>query len=100
MPLGKWPSKFNPSLMQAVTINICTSKEYSPDIFSVNVPSRTGKTTLLKEIIADTIVKKAKIITDLNPNNLEVIKTNTPEPCYRNYYKIPKENKKNRNNSC
>ena len=94
MPLGKWPSKFNPSLMQAAAINICTSEEYSPNIFSVNGPPGTGKTTLLKEIIADTIVKKAKIITDLNPNNLEVIKTNTPEPYYRNYYKIPDELKK------
>ena len=94
MPLGKWPSKFNPSLMQAAAINICTSEEYSPNIFSVNGPPGTGKTTLLKEIIADTIVKKAKIITDLNPNNLEVIKTNIPEPYYRNYYKIPEELKK------
>ena len=28
MPIGKWPSKYNPSLMQAAAINICTSKEY------------------------------------------------------------------------
>ncbi|MBQ3437744.1 MAG: DNA helicase, partial [Fusobacterium sp.] len=64
IPLGKWPSKHNPSLMQAVAINIVTSKEYSPKIFSVNGPPGTGKTTLLKEIIADTIIKKAKIIAD------------------------------------
>ena len=94
MPIGKWPSKYNPSLMQATAINICTSKDYSPNIFSVNGPPGTGKTTLLKEIIADTIVKKAKIIADLNSTNLEVIKTNTTEPYYRNYYKIPDELKK------
>ena len=94
MPIGKWPSKYNPSLMQAAAINICTSKEYSPNIFSVNGPPGTGKTTLLKEIIADTIVKKAKIIADLNSTNLEVMKTNTTEPYYRNYYKIPDELKK------
>lgn len=94
MPIGKWPSKYNPSLMQAAAINICTSKEYSPNIFSVNGPPGTGKTTLLKEIIADTIVKKAKIIADLNSIDLEVIKTNTTESYYRNYYKIPAELKK------
>ena len=62
MPIGKWPSKYNPSLMQAAAINICTSKDYSPNIFSVNGPPGTGKTTLLKEIIADTIVKKLKLL--------------------------------------
>ena len=94
MPIGKWPSKFNPSLLQAAAINICTSKDYTPNIFSVNGPPGTGKTTLLKEIIADTIVKKAKIIADLNSTDLEIIKTNTTEPYYRNYYKIPDELKK------
>ena len=91
MPVGKWPSKFNPSLMQAAAINICTSKDYTPNIFSVNGPPGTGKTTLLKEIIADTIVKKAKIIADLNSTDLEIMKTNTTNSYYRNYYKIPDE---------
>ena len=94
MPIGKWPSKYNPSLMQATAINICTSKDYSPNIFSVNGPPGTGKTTLLKEIIADTIVKKAKIIADLNSTDLELIRTNTTNPYYHNYYKIPAELKK------
>ena len=94
MPVGKWPSKFNPSLMQAAAINICTSKDYTPNIFSVNGPPGTGKTTLLKEIIADTIVKKAKIIADLNSTDLEIMKTNTTNSYYRNYYKIPDELKK------
>ena len=94
MPIGKWPSKYNPSLMQAAAINICTSKDYSPNIFSVNGPPGTGKTTLLKEIIADTIVKKAKIIADLNSIDLEIMKTNTTNSYYRNYYKIPDELKK------
>ena len=83
MPVGKWPSKFNPSLMQAVAINICTSKDYTPNIFSVNGPPGTGKTTLLKEIIAD-----------LNSTDLEIMKTNTTNSYYRNYYKIPDELKK------
>ncbi len=93
MPLGKWPSKYNPSLMQAVAINICTGNK-SPNIFSVNGTPGTGKTTLLKEIIADTIVKKAKIISNLKSKDLEVMKTSTTEKYYCKYYKIPEELKK------
>ena len=94
MPVGKWPSKFNPSLMEATAINIYTSKDYSPNIFSVNAAPGTGKMILLKEIIADTIVKKAKVIADLNSTELEIMKTNTTNSYYRNYYKIPDKLKK------
>ena len=94
MPLGKWPSKDNPNLMEATAINIYTSKDYSPNIFSVNAAPGTGKMILLKEIIADTIVKKAKVIADLNSTDLENIETNTTISYYCNYYKIPNELKK------
>lgn len=59
-PLGKWPSKYNPSLMQQIAINIGISDSESLcNIFSVNGPPGTGKTTLLKEIIASNIVERA-----------------------------------------
>lgn len=59
-PLGKWPSRFRPALMQQVAINSswCPTPENQP-IFSVNGPPGTGKTTLLKEIIAGNIVARA-----------------------------------------
>lgn len=63
--LGKWPSRFNLSLMQQAAVNI--SKSYLSDhnpIFSVNGPPGTGKTTLLKEIIADRIVERAKLLSE------------------------------------
>lgn len=58
LPLGKWPSKYSLSFMQQVAVNIGVS-EGAGEIFSVNGPPGTGKTTLLKEVIADTIVKRA-----------------------------------------
>jgi predicted nucleic acid-binding Zn-ribbon protein len=63
LPLGKWPSKYNPALMQQVAINIQISQtDDIKSIFSVNGPPGTGKTTLLKEIIAHNIVERADML--------------------------------------
>lgn len=58
-PLGKWPAKFKPSLMQQTAINLAISEKDGQPIFSVNGPPGTGKTTLLKEILAEYIVRRA-----------------------------------------
>lgn len=62
-PLGKWPSKFMPCLMQQLAVNLSwrPSLDNQP-IFSVNGPPGTGKTTLLKEIIAGNIVERADLL--------------------------------------
>ena len=62
-PLGKYPSKFAPTLMQQIAINIAISeKERKEKVFSVNGPPGTGKTTLLKEIIASNVVQLAEML--------------------------------------
>lgn len=74
-PLAKWPSRFQPALMQQAAINLATGDASSflnpslKPIFSVNGPPGTGKTTLLKEIIADHIVKKAIRMADIETPN-------------------------------
>lgn len=63
-PIGKWPSKFMPALMQQIAINMAISEDVDLPIFSVNGPPGTGKTTLLKEVIVSNIVEKARILAD------------------------------------
>lgn len=79
-PLGKWPSPFSPSFMQEVaialfvnkttdiwpkTISASAQREECSHIFSVNGPPGTGKTTLLKEIVASNVVQKAIAMSNL-----------------------------------
>ncbi|MFR9309590.1 DEAD/DEAH box helicase [Hydrogeniiclostridium mannosilyticum] len=75
-PLGKWPSKFMPCLMQQLAVNLCWCP--SPDnmpIFSVNGPPGTGKTTLLKEIIAGNVVERADLLAQYqDPDNAFILR--------------------------
>ena len=67
-PLGKWPSRYMPALMQQIAVNLGTKKgetglfQVNGTIFSVNGPPGTGKTTLLKEIVAGNIVERAALL--------------------------------------
>lgn len=61
-PLGKWPARFMPALMQQVAVNIAIDQGDQTPIFSVNGPPGTGKTTLLKEIVASNIVDRALLL--------------------------------------
>lgn len=84
-PIGKWPSKYSPAFMQQAAINLVTSDNLREDIgdfgdiFSVNGPPGTGKTTLLKEIIAENIVRRAELLSKYeNPDDAfqEIYKEN------------------------
>ena len=92
---GKWPSKHNPTLMQKVAINIATQAE-PPRVFSVNGPPGTGKTTLLKEIVANAVVEKANIIRNLldkngNGHKLDRKETQSTVSFNKYFYEIPDE---------
>ena len=57
-PLGLWPAAHNPCLMQQLAVNLAIAPD-APPLFSVNGPPGTGKTTLLKEIVASNVVQRA-----------------------------------------
>lgn len=67
-PIGRWPSKYSLSLMQQVAVNLAvgrggsTRKYPANDVISVNGPPGTGKTTLLKDIVAANVVEKALLL--------------------------------------
>ncbi len=100
MPLGKWPSIYTTALMQQIAGNIATSEKYSgifagrSSIFSVNGPPGTGKTTLLQEIIANNVVKKALLLCDVKkPDDVfEEVKIDKNFPkAIKKAYRIKKE---------
>ncbi len=71
-PDGCWPSDYTLSLMQQFAVNNIfnnLAENIQEGMFSVNGPPGTGKTTLLRDIIAPIIVKRAKeLIKITNPS--------------------------------
>jgi hypothetical protein len=65
IPLAKWLSPYNASMMQQISINKANELK-DQELMAVNGPPGTGKTTLLKDIIANIIVKRALKIIDAN----------------------------------
>lgn len=79
---GRWPEnpKYGLSLLQAFAVNVARAAEQNP-IVAVNGPPGTGKTTLLKDIIADRFVARSYALSRVcedaewfdDSSNLEVI---------------------------
>lgn len=100
-PIGKWPSKDVPALMQQIAINMLTHDELREQlngagkVFSVNGPPGTGKTTLLKEIVANNVVERAVLLTEYEEPDKAFkkhkFKRSGPDKYTPNWYELDKK---------
>ncbi|SDA26684.1 Part of AAA domain-containing protein [Ruminococcus sp. YE71] len=70
-PLGRFPSctKFSLSLMQQTAVNLSAGYD-DRKIRSVNGPPGTGKTTLLKDIFAELVVRQAACMAEMSERKI------------------------------
>lgn len=84
LPLGKWPNGYGLRGMQQVSVNLALSDMCTGNIFSVNGPPGTGKTTLLRDIIAAKEVERAIKLLDLEKPD-DAFEDSIGDLTYNNY---------------
>lgn len=76
-PLGRWPAKEGHSLvlLQQAAVNIIKTDLKIEGLITVNGPPGTGKTTLLRDLVASNIVDRAKaMVTFTDPESAFSVK--------------------------
>ncbi|PRY64799.1 AAA domain-containing protein [Vreelandella songnenensis] len=67
MPAGRWPGEdaHSMSLMQQFAINTIDQELEDGGLYSVNGPPGTGKTTMLRDLVARNVTKRAEVLAAL-----------------------------------
>lgn len=71
MPLSRWPSQGRHALvlLQQAAVNHATQELKKEGLFSVNGPPGTGKTTLLRDVVASVMLERAKALCAFESTN-------------------------------
>ncbi|WP_417681662.1 DEAD/DEAH box helicase [Roseibium sp.] len=67
-PSGKWPGngRFPLALLQQAAVNATNAARLKTSILAVNGPPGTGKTTLLRDVVAARIIERAVVMSEFN----------------------------------
>ncbi|WP_431322915.1 DEAD/DEAH box helicase [Rhizobium sp. YTU87027] len=63
-PSARWPSDFSLSPQQQVAVNELFARLSKEGVFSINGPPGTGKTTLLLDVVAGILGRRAEVLLD------------------------------------
>ena len=87
-PRAKWPSsgRFPLALLQQAAVNATDTARLETGILAVNGPPGTGKTTLLRDVVAARIVERATVMSELSHPSRAF--TQTSQSLQRNGAKI------------
>ncbi|MDT8445817.1 MAG: AAA domain-containing protein [bacterium] len=89
-PGGRWPS--NPahplSYAQQLSVNLVADQLKESGLFSVNGPPGTGKTTLLRDVVAHVIVERAKQLSLYKFPEMAFKKKTKTIAAYGNYSRV------------
>ena len=61
-PHARWPGQHDMALMQQVAVDLATGTLAEGGLFSVNGPPGTGKTTLLMDLVATVVLRRAEAL--------------------------------------
>ena len=86
--IGRWPGngRFPLALLQQAAVNATHPSRMSTGVLAVNGPPGTGKTTLLRDVVAARIIERAKVMSSYQKPSDAFM--STPQTLQRNGAKI------------
>lgn len=81
MPLARWPDKNALAFAQQAGVNALFERIGDGGIFSINGPPGTGKTTLLRDVVAGIVLQRAEVLAGFS----------SPDKAYGDQISIPGE---------